>query len=193
MGARLLLTLAVVAPSAAAPAREADPLLAPVRCVGDYLEALVAAAPPRPARVRVREAGAESELRWSRVRAYLAPRTATDIAETGRPPLLAPWTTLGRDGAFLGYELLAARRAPRGAAVVVSRERIERAAGGASSSAACVYLVGKVGGTWRIADKRCGRDFSNREVASNYSGYWDEPRASDAGQAVDDWFGEDLE
>ena len=54
-------------------------------------------------------------------------------------------------------------------------------------------LWNNTGGAWRIADKRCGRDFSNREVASNYPGYWDEPQASDAGQAVDDWFGEDRE
>ena len=193
MGARLLLTATVLALSGAAPARDSEPLLAPVRCVSDYLEALAAAAPPRPARARPREARAESELLWARLRPYLTPRTAADIEATGRPQLLAPTGTLGHDVAFLGYELLAARRAPRGAAVVVSRERTERAVGATPSSAACAYLVGKVSGVWRIADKRCGRDFSNGEVASNYAGYWDEPQASDAGQPVDDWFGEGLE
>jgi len=190
-GARLVLTVAVLALARATPARGPEPLLAPVRCVGDYLEALAAAAPPRPTRAAARATNPASEARWVRLRSYLAPRTATGLDTSDRPQLLAPWTTLGRDGAFLGYELLAARRAPRGAAVVVSRERTERAPGATPSSAACVYLLGKVSGVWRIADKRCGRDFSNGEVVSNYKGYWDEPR--DKGQLVDEWFGEDLE
>jgi hypothetical protein len=77
--------------------------------------------------------------------------------------------------------------------VVVARERFERTAGAALVSAACTYLVAKVSGSWRIADKRCGRDFSNTEVEANYRGYWDEPVQHEPHQPVDDWFGEDLE
>jgi hypothetical protein len=114
-----------------------------------------------------------------------------DTANAPQP--LAPWSTLGRGGAFVGYEILAARRAPRGAVVVVARERVERTAGAALASAACTYLVAKVSGIWRIADKRCGRDSPNREVEANYRGYWDEPAAHGPHRPVDDWFGEGLE
>ncbi len=189
----LLVTIATSALPGIAPARAADSLVAPVRCVGDYLEALAAAAPPRPRRAPAPPPNHGSEPRWARVRSYLAPRTAATLDATGRPALLAPWASLRRDEAFLGYELMAARRAPRGAAVVVTRERTERGVGAPPTSAACVYLVGKVSGAWRIADKRCGRDFTNREVSAGYPGYWDEPAVAVAGEFVDDWFGEDLE
>ena len=177
----------------ATPGRDQDSLLAPVRCVGDYLEAVAAAAPPRPRNAPSRPPSQASEPRWVRVRSYLAPRAlaALDAADPSQP--LAPWSALGREGAFVGYELLAVRRAPRGAVVVASRERIERVPGAVPVSTACTYLVAKVSGDWRIADKRCGRDFSNGEVAANYPGYWDEPAGHEAYQPVDDWFGEDLE
>ena len=187
-----VLVVALVEFPWAAPARELEVLVAPVRCVGDYLEAVAAAAPPRPSRAAAATAQV-SELRWARARSYLAPRALAGLDARAGPRPLAPWTTLGRDGAFLGYEILAARRAPRGAAVVVSRERTTRALGANPTLAACAYLVGKVSGIWRIADKRCGRDFSNGEIAAGYQGYWDDPGASDAGPPADDWFGEDLE
>lgn len=188
-----MVVLALVALPRPAPAREAEPLVAPVRCVSDYLEAVTAAAPPRPSRAAAGGTGSGTpDLRWARTRSYLAPRADAELDASDRPQLLAAWRTLGRDGAFLGYEILAARRAPRGAAVVIARERTARASGANAVTAACAYLVGKVSGAWRIADKRCGRDFSNSEIASGYQGFWDEAPAADAGHA-DDSFGEDLE
>ncbi len=193
----VLAAVALLTPAPAALARDfprnSEPLAAPVRCVGDYLEAIAAAAPPRPRRAPPPATSHGTELRWGRARAYLAPRAAAKLDVADRPQPLAPWSTLGRDGAFLGYELLAVRRAPRGAVVVVSRERTEHTLGAAPSLATCGYLVAKVGGVWRIADKRCGEDFSDDEVVSNYQGYWDEPAPRDARQPAGESFGEDIE
>jgi len=166
-------------------ARAPETLVAPVRCVGDYLDAVAAAAPPRPRRAPPPAETKAADPRWVRVRSYLSPRAVATLNATDLPQPLAPWSALGRGGAFLGYELLAARRAPRGAVVVVSRERTERSPGTGSASSSCAYLLGKVSGTWRIADKRCGRDFSDGEVAANYQGYWDEPAARRARQPAD--------
>jgi len=59
-----------------------------------------------------------------------------------------------------------------------------------ATTAACAYLVGPVDRRWRIADKRCGRDFTNAEVKAGYAGFWDKPA-----QLVyaDDAFGSSLE
>jgi len=159
------------------PARASYDLVPPVRCVGDYLEAVASAAPQRPRHARPSPAPTGAEPRWAHTREFLVPRAAAalDVQGDGRHPLAA-WSALGGDGALLGYELLAARRAPRGTVVVIARERTVRAPDAAPVSAACAYLVAQVRGTWRIADKRCGRDFDDREVLSGYAGFWDEPR-----------------
>ncbi len=171
----LLAVIAVVAGPGAAPARASNGLVAPARCVSDYLEAVAAAAPPRPRGVPPPPTSTGAGPRWTRARSYLAPRAAASLETAHAPRPLAPWSTLGRDGAFLGYELLAVRRAPLGAAVVVARVRTARSPDAAPTVTVCAYLVGPVGRLWRIADERCDRDFADAEVASNYDGLWDEP------------------
>jgi len=162
---------------AAIPARASYDLAAPVRCVGDYLDAVASAAPQRPRRARPSPAPTGAEPRWAHTREFLVPRAAAAVAAQGdKQHPLAAWSALGGDGALLGYELVAARRAPRGTVVVIARERTVRAPDAAPVTAACAYLVAQVHRTWRIADKRCGRDFADREVLSGYAGFWDEPR-----------------
>jgi hypothetical protein len=141
-----------------APAARADgvrrrgDLAAAARCVSEYLEAVSAAAPPR-ARPTGRAAAAEEPGRWERARARLAP-AALAAPDPAAP--LAPWKAFARGGTFLGYELLAVRRAPRGAAVVVARERLAASPADDATERRCAYLVAPVAGAWRIADARCG-------------------------------------
>ena len=183
-----------IALRAAALAVEVDALAAPVRCVFEYLEAVIAAAPPHALGEASSSDPNGADPRWSRVRSYLAPRAADALARSPRKEgALAPWRALGRDGAFLGFEVLAARRAPRGAAVVIARERSARAPGAPTSTATCAYLVARLAGAWRIADKRCGHDFANREVFSGYVGFWDEPDVRSKPSYPDEPFDGDLE
>ncbi|MFL5262596.1 MAG: hypothetical protein ACJ79L_09400 [Anaeromyxobacteraceae bacterium] len=132
--------------------RRRGDLAAAARCVSEYLEAISAAAPPR-ARPRARAAAAEEAGRWDRARARLAP-AALAAPDPAAP--LAPWKAFARGGAFLGYELLAVRRAPRGAAVIVARERLAASPADDATERRCAYLVAPVAGVWRIADARCG-------------------------------------
>jgi hypothetical protein len=190
----LVAALALLDAHAAPSPRPSNGLVAPVRCVGDYLEAVAAAAPARPRSAPLPPSPTGTEPRWLRARAFLSPRVAAnlDAAPASASPL-APWRTLGRDGALLGYEILAARRAPRGAVVVVARERMIRAPDAPPASVACTYLVAPVRGEWRIADKRCGRDFANAEILGGYTGYWDEPDPSMPSGFADDAFDGRLE
>lgn len=162
----------------------------PIRCVQEYLDAIVAAAPARAASARAPDpAGADP--RWAVARAHLAPR-ALELT-SHRPGPLTPWVSLGRGGALVGYELMAVRRAPRGAMVVVARELTQPDRRAEPSTAACAYLVAPVNGSWRIADKRCGRDFANGEVASGYPGFWDDPGRDPTLWYADDPFEGELE
>ena len=161
--------------------RRRGDLAAAARCVSEYLEAVAAAAPPR-ARPTGRTAAAEEAGRWERARARLAP-AALAAREPAAP--LAPWTAFARGGAFLGYELLGARRAPRGAAVIVARERVVASPAADATERRCAYLVGPVAGAWRIADARCGRGYGDEEVASGWPGAWDEPSARSRPEPAD--------
>ncbi|HTP27974.1 MAG TPA: hypothetical protein VMK12_20255 [Anaeromyxobacteraceae bacterium] len=177
----------------AAHARTTNEFEEPARCVSDYLEAVAVAAPPHPRAQGLPPSPTGLEPPWIRVRSFLAPRAEKKLdAPAAAPQPLAPWSSLGREGAFLGYELLAVRRAPRGSVVVVAHERTARTPEAQPTVAACAYLLGKVEGKWRIADRRCGRDFSNTEVLTGYLGFWDEEDAS-LRTNVDEAFGNDLE
>jgi hypothetical protein len=143
--------------------------------VTDYLEAVADAAPAKPARSRPAPDPAGTSPRWGRTRAYLLPRVRAAVATPGASGALAPWATLGREGAFLGYELSWARRAPRGAVVVSSVERTLPAPTADPRFEACAYLVAPVGERWLIADKRCGKDFSDQDVVRDHAGEWEEP------------------
>jgi hypothetical protein len=132
--------------------RRRGDLAAAARCVSEYLEAVAAAAPPR-ARPR-RVAAAEEAGRWERARARLAPAALAAAGPDAAAPL-APWKEFARGGAFLGYELLAARRAPNGAAVVVTRERVAASLADDATERRCAYVVAPIDGAWRIASARC--------------------------------------
>ena len=160
------LVAALAGPARAWPA-EPNPLLGPTQCVSDYLEALAAAAPPRPRGRSASPPSTGAEARWSRVRAHLAP------SDGG--PRLAPWAELGPEGAFLGYELVRARRAPRGAAVFTALARTIRTPGASPVTSACAYLTARMGGEWLIADRRCGGDFADAEVLAMDARGWDAP------------------
>jgi hypothetical protein len=147
--------------------------------VSDFLEALADAAPPRP-RGEARQADADDDgARWRRARAHLAPRSAEALAAAeGRASAWAPWRAVAPGGAFLGYELLSVRRAPRGGAVVVARERTLPPTGSSAQEATCAYVVAPVGAAWKLVDRRGGRDFSDRELATRYASAWDDPGPS---------------
>ncbi len=174
-----LLAAAAVAATAGFAAEAADGddagLAGPVRCVSDYLEALASAAPVRPVRSPRAPPPRADEPRWALARSHLAPPVA--IAGVPGPP--APWEELGRDGAFLGYELLGARPAARGAAVVVVRERTVRGPEVNALFAVCAYLVAPLEEGWRIVSRRCGQDrargFTEDEVRTLQAGRWTVP------------------
>ena len=171
--------LAVAASTAwGAPAARVD-LVGAARCVSAWLEAIASAAPASP---DPRPRGGDG-ARWDRARALLAPAAlaAASAAHFGHP--LAPWKTLGRGAAFLGYELFSARCVPRGAAVVYGVERTVASPRDDAVERRCAWLAAPVAGAWRIVDARCGRDFGDDEVRTGYAGAWDDPRSLHA--AVD--------
>jgi hypothetical protein len=188
--------MAAPALAAAQGAPAANPLVSPARAVSAYLEAVAAAAPPRPRGMRPPPAPTGGEPRWARARDFLAPGPAPKLAgSAGAGRALAPWEELGRDGAFLGYELTGVRRAARGMAVVSARERTTAAPDGPVVSRRCAYLVVPVGARWLIADRRCGGDFPEAEP-----GAWADPghptataHASDAVPPATDSLPEDKE
>ncbi len=174
--APFLAVLLAVNVAAASESHAPAGLIAPVRCVSDYLEALASAAPAHPVGTRRLPASTGADRRWARLRSYVAPSTLAALDRALEvPDPLAPWTALGASGAFLGYELLRARRAPRGAVVVSSIERTVRAPAANPEVVSCAYLVAPSASAWRIVEKRCGRDFADAEVLRGYQGRWNEP------------------
>jgi hypothetical protein len=179
MHAPALLVAAALAVDPSGPAR-APPapenlLAGPARCVLRYLDA-VRLAGPRMTEARGSRASRDP-ARWARVRALTAPRTLEEIARRGargEVHPLAPWEDAARSHVLDSFQLLAVRRAPRGAAVVTVRERfwlgrpddpLER---GVSE-----YLVGRVNGEWKVVDRRPDGAFEDSALAEGYAGFFD--------------------
>ena len=161
---------------------DARPLAAPVRCVRSFLEAVRRAAPYPPPRGRAVHDLPAREQDYAAAIALTAPRAlAEDAARIarGEPAALAPWR-VARTTAFLqAFELLAARRTARGAAIVTVRERYYRLdRPDALEPVLAEYLTAPVSGEWRVVDRRAGRPFDDREIASGYAGWWDAPAAA---------------
>jgi hypothetical protein len=173
----LLVAAALAAPAGperVSPAPE-NLLAGPARCVLRYLDA-VRLAGPRMTEARTARSSRDP-ARWAHVRALTAPRTLEEIARRGargEVHPLAPWEDAARSRVLDSFQLLAVRRAPRGAAVVTVRERfwlgdrdspLER---GVSE-----YLVGRVNGEWRVVDRRPGGAFDDAALAAGYAGFFD--------------------
>jgi hypothetical protein len=176
---------ALAAPGVAAPrAPERENLLrGPARCALRFLEA-VRLAGPRAAELRT--AAARGEGPYHLATELIAPRTRAEIARRtakGEDHPLAPWRTAARGAVLEAFQLLAVRRAPRGAAVVSVRERWWHAAGGSLAAVDSEYLVGRVEGEWRIVDRRPGAAFGDADVASGYVGWFDPPTAAQGRKA----------
>ena len=178
MHAPALLVAAAIAaaplvPPQASPAPE-NLLAGPARCVLRYLDA-VRLAGPRTTEARGGRATANA-ARWAQVRALTAPRTLDEITRRGRGEVhpLAPWEDAARDRVLDSFQLLAVRRAPRGAAVVTVRERFwlgDRA--GPLERAVSEYLVARVNGAWKVIDRRPGSTFDDAGLTEGYAGFFD--------------------
>lgn len=181
----LALTLAALAVATSAPAagvrREApgrapENLLAgPARCLLRYLDA-VRLAGPRPAgRLAPREKD------YARVKALTAPRTLEEIerrtaAGAGHP--LAPWRDAGRAEVLESFQLVAVRRAVRGAAIVTVIESFWRPPGIGLSRVVSEYLVARVDGEWKVVDRSPGVAFDDGVLAERYAGFFDDAPAA---------------
>jgi hypothetical protein len=181
MHAPTLLIVAALATAAPprpdGPPRAPENLLAgPARCVLRYLDA-VRLAGPRVAVVRRRGAVAADERAYEAARRLTAPRTLEEIARRaagGEEHPLAPWQEASRARVLESFQLLAARRAPLGAAVVTVRERYWLGAADASlRRAVSEYLVARVKGQWRVVDRRPGGAFDDAAIATGYEGFFD--------------------
>jgi hypothetical protein len=179
MHAPFLLLSAVLAtgPSPPAPPHAAENLLAgPARCVLRYLDAVRLAGPRSPEVRRGRSAAPDE--RYAEARRLTAPRTLEEIARRtarGEDHPLAPWRDAARAHVLESFQLVAARRAPRGAAVVTVKERYwlgdpEVALDRSVSE----YLVARVNGEWRVIDRRPGGTFDDGDVAGGYEGFFDD-------------------
>jgi hypothetical protein len=152
-------------------------LAGPARCVLRYLDA-VRLAGPRVPQVRGGRSAA-SEREYALAKRLTAPRTLEEIARRGargEDHPLAPWREAARARILDSFQLLAARRAPRGAAVVTVKERYwlgdrDRALSRTISE----YLVARVDGQWRVVDRRPGGAFDDVALVDGYAGWFDEP------------------
>jgi hypothetical protein len=176
----LLLAAALLAPSAPAGdavARAPENLLAgPARCVLRYLDA-VRLAGPRVAPGRRSRPIPVDERAYAAVRRLTAPRTLEEIgrrAARGENHPLAPWREAAHARVLESFQLVAARRAPLGAAVVTVLERYgSSSAEAALDRGASEYLVARVNGEWKVVDRRPGGTFADDEVAAGYVGFFD--------------------
>jgi hypothetical protein len=185
MHALRLLLVAVF--TTAAPSHEANPLrppenllAGPARCVLRYLDA-VRLAGPRVPNVRAGRSAA-NEREYALAKRLTAPRTLEEIARwaaKGEDHPLAPWREAARARILDSFQLLAARRAPRGAAIVTVKERYwlghpDRAL----SRSVSEYLVARVHGEWRVVDRRPGGAFDDAALVDGYAGWFDDPAAA---------------
>jgi hypothetical protein len=180
MHAPALLAAAVLATTPAVPPEGPPPspenlLAGPARCVIRYLDA-VRLASPRTTEARGGRA-VEAAARWAPARALTAPRTLEEIerrAARGEDHPLAPWRGASRPLVLDSFQLLAVRRAPRGAAVVTVRERFWRGdRDGPLVRSISEYLVGRVNGAWKVVDRRPGGAFDDASLAEGYAGFFD--------------------
>jgi hypothetical protein len=176
--ALLLLTVAAAAaPPAPRTPRPPENLLAgPARCVLRYLDAVRLAGP------HLRGAsGTAPDLRpYGAARRLTAPRTLAEIdrlAARGQGHPLAPWRDAARNRILESFQLLAARRAPLGAAVVTVRERYGHPPAALELSVS-EYLVARVDGEWKVVDRRPGGTFDDPGVERGYAGFFDAPASS---------------
>jgi hypothetical protein len=176
-----LLVAASVAAASLAPAKAArapeNLLVGPARCVLRYLDA-VRLAGPRPLVAGARPAARERD--YARAKALVAPRTIEEIARRaalGEDHPLAPWRDAARARVLESFQLVAVRRAPRGAAVVTVKERFWRASA-ALERVVSEYLVARVDGEWKIVDRSPGAPFDDGAVDERYAGFFDDPPGS---------------
>lgn len=181
----LALLMAVAA--TASPPREEAPrggenlLVGPARCVLRYLEAVRLAGPRAPETSPGRPPVAH-ESDYARARQLTAPRALAEVerlAARGEDHPLAPWREAARGRVLESFQLVSVRRAPRGTAVVAVLERYWNVSSRAPiERSASEYLVARVGGDWRIVDRRPGGAFEDDAIATGYAGCFDEPTAS---------------
>jgi hypothetical protein len=158
------------------PAPPPENLLAgPARCVLRYLDA-VRIAGPRVATFR--RGGPAPDVRaYGEARRLTAPRTLEEIdrwSARGEDHPLAPWRDAARSLVLESFQLLAARRAPLGAAVVTVRERFWIGDPDAPlDRTVSEYLVARVDGQWRVVDRRPGGTFDDSGIAEGYAGFFD--------------------
>lgn len=184
-----LLIAAASAPAPAPPPPE-NLLQGPARCVLRYLDAVRRAGPPAAARAATPRRAREQD--YQRARELTAPRALQEADRTagrGEDHPLAPWMHASRGTVLESFQLLAVRRAPRGAAVVTARERWWRAgvAAGGLERSVSEYLVARVDGAWRVVDRRPGAAFDDAALESEYAGWFDEPASAEplrAGRAA---------
>lgn len=172
----LLVLLAAAGPSG--PSGGENLFRGPARCVLSYLEAVRVAGPYGPVLARQRRV---SEQDYRAARALTAPRTLAEIdrlAAQGLDHPLAPWRAAVRGIVLESFSLLEVRRAPRGTAVVSVRERWRRDPEPALGLTLSEYLVARVGGEWKVVDRRVGERFQEQEIAEGYEGWFDPPPAA---------------
>ncbi len=180
MHALALLLLATVAGSGPRTERggaQANLLTGPSRCVLRYLEAVRTAGPHVSAAFAGRLPSAR-EQDYAGAKGLTAPRTLADVercSARGEDHPLAPWRAVARSRILEAFQLLAVRRAPRGAAVVTVAEHWWRASGAPLEEIVSEYLVARVGGEWKVVDRRPGTAFDDDAIAAGYAGYFDEP------------------
>jgi hypothetical protein len=161
------------------PPRAPENLLAgPARCVLRYLDAVRIAGPHVDA-ARGRAPPAD-ERAYAAAKRLIAPRSLDELERRiarGEDHPLAPWRAAARARVLESFQLLAARRAPLGAAVVTVNERFWVGADDAPSDRAISeYLVARVNGEWRVIDRRPGGAIDDAAVAETYAGFFDAPR-----------------
>jgi hypothetical protein len=151
-------------------------LAGPARCLLRYLEA-VRQAGPRPERSTGRLPPAH-ERDYAAARALTAPRTLEEIerrAAVGDEHPLAPWREAARAHVLESFQLVAVRRAPRGAAVVTVSESFWRPPGSDVERGPAEYLVARVHGEWKVVDRSPGRTFDDGDLREGYAGFFDDP------------------
>ncbi len=182
MNVRPLLVAAIVAaPEGVPPPRAPENLLAgPARCVLRYLEAVRRAGPRVPS-VRRGKAPDAREADYVGANALVAPRTLEEIdrlAAAGEDHPLAAWREASRAHVLESFQLMSVRRAPRGAAIVTVLERVWEPPAPELARQVSEYLVGRVGGRWRVVDRREGSAFEDTAVDRAYAGFFDAPAAA---------------
>ena len=174
----LLAVLVAAAPPRAdrAPAAPENLLAGPARCVLRYLDA-VRLAGPRVATLRNGRLPPQDERAYAAARRLTAARTLEEIdrrAARGEDHPLAPWRDAARARVLESFQLVAARRAPLGAAIVTVRERYWLGdPTGSVEQASSEYLVARVDREWKVVDRRPGGTFDDAAVAAQYAGFFD--------------------